>query len=130
MNKVNMDTGKLIESIKQKIEQLDKNLTRLENFMKTSTVSATTKMATSASTTTITTPKSTSTTPMSEHLSPIINEYYENLIETLDDTKSWTIVIAIGILLIITIKTISLCKKVYKIHNEKIIMKARISPQI
>lgn len=111
-----------IYGLKEKVEYLDKLTQRIENKMKTTTVITTTKMASTSFPT-----KPMSTTPTSVHVSPV-NEYYQNLLEALDDMKFWTIIIAVGIIFIITIKAMSMCRKVYKIHNEQIIMKARTSP--
>lgn len=54
-----------------------------------------------------------------------------SLLSEIKSFKPWFIIIAIAILLIISTKTIIMCKKVYKIHNEQIIRKhSRVSPNI
>lgn len=127
IHEVSLQTKNIIETIKEINTQIGKFNITIENIDKTlkNTIE---KMSTPI--VPFVAPKPISTTPASTQINPIVNKFCENLIETLEDTQVWTIVIAIGILLIIIIKGLSMCKKVYKIHNEKIIMKARTSPQL
>lgn len=128
IHEVSLQTKNIIETIKEINTQIEKLNITIENIDKT-LKNTITKMSTPI--VPFVAPKPISTTPANTQINPNpVNKFCENLIETLEDTQVWTIVIAIGILLIIIIKGLSMCKKVYKIHNEKIIMKARTSPQL
>lgn len=76
----------------------------------------------------------TTTTQVNSEMTKHNEHYYNALIQILSEIQSWKtwfIIMAIGLLTIISIKIAIMCKKVYKIHNDKIILKHnRISPQI
>lgn len=127
IHEASLQTKSIIETIKEintQIEKLNNTIENIEKALKNTIEKMSTPIVPFVA------PKPISTTPASTQINPIVNKFCENLIETLEDTQVWTIVIAIGILLIIIIKGLSMCKKVYKIHNEKIIMNARTSPQL
>lgn len=55
-------------------------------------------------------------------ITEIVNrEDFEYVIETVTYVKLWIILFVLIITKIILIKTIKTCKKVYKVHNERVI---------
>lgn len=93
------------------------------------TQSSTQSQATAAARTTQTPTTTTITTP--KFTVNVYGESIDELIEEVNDIKVWIILIAIIIMIIVVLKLIKMCKKVYEMHNEKIIKRhSRISPQI
>lgn len=116
---------KIFDELFDETEIVKKKITSTINMI-SSTEKVIAKPNTNINTTT-----TTMATPIAVNVDMNVNRNITEIIENLSEIKIWIVIIAIIIVKIVIIKMFKLCKRMYHIHNMKIIARHnRISPEI